>query len=184
MIAFGPLREFSIRQNGPTEAPASTRVVPSARAQTSNANVAAPSAAAASAQRFDVKVAVDAYLARIPADQRARSDAYFEGGYWLELWDFLLGVAISIFLLQSRLSARLRDWAAKNELELQKAKALDEDKLAELAISDENVAVQFAVNQAKHREYRALATYLHRGMNHNDAVAAYWLDHPQQQAAD
>ena len=62
---------------------------------------------------FDVKAATDAYLATVPADKRARSDAYFEGGYWLELWDFLLGVAISIFLLQSRLSARLRDWAAR-----------------------------------------------------------------------
>ena len=43
-------------------------VVPSARAQTSNANTATLSAAAASAQRFDVKAAVDAYLAQIPAD--------------------------------------------------------------------------------------------------------------------
>jgi len=47
----------------------------------------------------------------VPADKRARSDAYFEGGYWLILWDFLLGAAISIFLLQSCISARLRDFA-------------------------------------------------------------------------
>jgi hypothetical protein len=32
---------------------------------------------------FDVKAAVDAYLASVPAAARARSDAYFEGGYWL-----------------------------------------------------------------------------------------------------
>ena len=30
-----------------------------------------------------------AYLASVPADARARSDAYFEGGYWVSLWQFL-----------------------------------------------------------------------------------------------
>jgi len=50
-------------------------------------------------------------LNTVPADKRAKSDAYFEGGYWLLLWNFLGGVAISIFLLASRLSARLRDFA-------------------------------------------------------------------------
>ena len=49
----------------------------------------------------------------MPADKRAKSDAYFEGGYWLILWDFLLSVAISIFLLASRISARLRDFAER-----------------------------------------------------------------------
>jgi hypothetical protein len=41
--------------------------------------------------RFDVEAATNAYLAEIPAAARARSDAYFEGGYWLILWDFLWG---------------------------------------------------------------------------------------------
>src|SRR5882762_7924618 len=78
------------------------------------ANVPAASTATTSAgPAFDVKAAVDAYLATVPPDKKARSDAYFEGGYWLQLWDFLLGAAIAIFLLQSRLSARLRDWAAR-----------------------------------------------------------------------
>ena len=49
----------------------------------------------------------------MPADKRAKSDAYFEGGYWLLLWNFLLGTAISIFLLSSRISARLRDFAER-----------------------------------------------------------------------
>jgi STE24 endopeptidase len=49
----------------------------------------------------------------VPADKRARSDAYFEGGYWLILWNFLLSAAISIFLLASRISARLRDFAER-----------------------------------------------------------------------
>jgi len=62
---------------------------------------------------FDVKAAVDAYLATVPPDKKTRSDAYFEGGYWLQLWDFLLSSAIVIFLLHSRLSARMRNWAQR-----------------------------------------------------------------------
>ena len=62
---------------------------------------------------FDVKAATDAWLATIPPDKKARSDAYFEGGYWLQLWDFLLNAAIMLFFLQSRLSARMRNWAER-----------------------------------------------------------------------
>jgi STE24 endopeptidase len=73
-----------------------------------------PPAATISAQNpasFDPASATQAWLDTVPPDQRAKSDAYFEGGYWLILWNFLLGTAISIFLLQSRISARLRDLA-------------------------------------------------------------------------
>src|SRR5262245_48611196 len=62
---------------------------------------------------FDVKAAVDAYLATVPQDKKAKSDAYFEGGYWLQLWDFLIGAVIAIFLMQTRLSARMRDWSVR-----------------------------------------------------------------------
>ena len=61
----------------------------------------------------DPAAATRSWLASVPADKRAKSDAYFEGGYWLILWDFLLSAAISIFLLQSRISARLRDFAER-----------------------------------------------------------------------
>jgi hypothetical protein len=40
---------------------------------------------------FNAEAATNAYLAQIPANARARSDAYFEGGYWMILWDFLYG---------------------------------------------------------------------------------------------
>lgn len=59
----------------------------------------------------DPATATRAWLDTVPPDKRAKSDAYFEGGYWLILWNFLLAAAISIFLLNSRLSARLRDFA-------------------------------------------------------------------------
>jgi len=58
---------------------------------------------------FDPAAATQAWLDSVPRNQRERSDAYFEGGYWLILWNFLLTAAISVFLLASRLSARLRD---------------------------------------------------------------------------
>ena len=59
----------------------------------------------------DPAAATKAWLDTVPAEKRARSDAYFEGGYWLLLWNFLLSAAISILLLQSRVAARLRDFA-------------------------------------------------------------------------
>src|SRR5208282_3534230 len=58
---------------------------------------------------FDASAATNAYLAQIPADKTARSNAYFEGGYWLILWDFLYGVVVALLLLNLRWSARMRD---------------------------------------------------------------------------
>src|ERR1700730_11097949 len=84
-----------------------------AQAQTSDTHLTAGSGSAAAAQPFDVKAAVDAYLASVPAAQRARSDAYFEGGYWLLLWDFLSTVVVMWILLRFRWSARMRDLAER-----------------------------------------------------------------------
>jgi STE24 endopeptidase len=58
-----------------------------------------------------VDKATRAYLDRIPPDKKAQSDAYFEGGYWLQLWEFLYGTGVAVLLLQGRLSARMRDLA-------------------------------------------------------------------------
>jgi STE24 endopeptidase len=74
--------------------------------------VEVPAAAQASAQ-FDAAAATDAYLAAIPAHARAKSDAYFEGGYWLILWDFLFAVAIYILVLRFRWSAGMRNLAER-----------------------------------------------------------------------
>jgi STE24 endopeptidase len=62
---------------------------------------------------FDPVAATEAYLAKVSPEQRARSDAYFEGGYWLQLWGFLYGAGVAILLLATRLSARMRDLAAR-----------------------------------------------------------------------
>ena len=69
--------------------------------------------AAQPSDHFDPQAATDAYLAEIPAAARARSDAYFEGGYWLILWDFLYGVAVALLLLNLRWSAKMRDLAER-----------------------------------------------------------------------
>jgi len=61
----------------------------------------------------DADTATQAYMDRMPAAAVARSNAYFEGGYWLQLWNFLLGLAISAIVLGGRRSARVRDWAQR-----------------------------------------------------------------------
>lgn len=70
-------------------------------------------AEAQASPHFDATAATNAYLAQIPDDKTARSDAYFEGGYWMILWDFLYGVIVALLLLNLRWSARMRDLAER-----------------------------------------------------------------------
>ena len=84
-----------------------------ARAQQIAKQPAATTASVLDAQSFDPAAATQVWLNSVPPEKRAKSDAYFEGGYWLILWNFLLTVAISIFLLASRISARMRDFAER-----------------------------------------------------------------------
>jgi STE24 endopeptidase len=72
-----------------------------------------PIPAAASGDHIDPAAATAAYLATMPADKRARSDAYFEGGYWVLLWDFLINAAILLALLHFGASARIRSAAVR-----------------------------------------------------------------------
>jgi STE24 endopeptidase len=67
----------------------------------------------AAAGHFDADAATAAYLATMTPAARARSDAYFEGGYWLVLWDFLFGLLLAWALLGWRFSARMRDFAVR-----------------------------------------------------------------------
>lgn len=74
--------------------------------------VTVPPAAKASAS-FGPDAATNAYLAEIPAGAKARSDAYFEGGYWLILWDFVYGLGVVLLLLNLRWSAGFRNLAER-----------------------------------------------------------------------
>jgi STE24 endopeptidase len=57
-----------------------------------------------------IEAAVQSYLAKMTPEQVATSNAYFEGGYWLLLWDTLLAVGIGWLLMASGFAVRLRNW--------------------------------------------------------------------------
>ncbi|MDP6675903.1 MAG: M48 family peptidase, partial [Gammaproteobacteria bacterium] len=58
---------------------------------------------------FDVESATQAYLNRLDSEQSAASDAYYEGGYWVNLWGFLYGLMVAWILLKFRISTKMRD---------------------------------------------------------------------------
>ena len=62
---------------------------------------------------FNIQSATRSYLDRLTPEKKQKSDAYFEGGYWIQLWDFLYGTAVAGLWLGTRLSARMRDWASR-----------------------------------------------------------------------
>ncbi len=70
-------------------------------------------AAAQPGPDFDVDRATQAWLALLSPEQRARSDAYFEGQYWMRLWSTLYTVAVMWLLLRSGASRRMRDAAER-----------------------------------------------------------------------
>jgi STE24 endopeptidase len=60
---------------------------------------------------FDAAKATDKYLARVSGEARAKSDGYFEGGYWLQLVDLLYALGVASLLLWLQISSRISDWA-------------------------------------------------------------------------
>lgn len=67
----------------------------------------------AAAAAFDPEAATRAYLTTLNGAARAKSDAYFEGGYWLLLWGALATVLISWIELRFGWSARWSGWAGR-----------------------------------------------------------------------
>jgi STE24 endopeptidase len=61
----------------------------------------------------DADAATQAYLDRLPADVVARANAYAEGGYWLQLWNFLALLAVCAVVLGGGRSARVRDFTQR-----------------------------------------------------------------------
>ncbi|HTS04587.1 MAG TPA: hypothetical protein VMP68_03320, partial [Candidatus Eisenbacteria bacterium] len=85
-----------------------------AAAQTTASAPATPtSTTTTTATAFDINAAVDAYLAKMPPARRAMSDAYFEGGYWLILWDLIVTLIIMWLLLHFKWSAKMRNLAER-----------------------------------------------------------------------
>jgi STE24 endopeptidase len=65
----------------------------------------------AHAQGFDPDAATEAYLATLSDAARAKSDAYFEGGYWLILIDAVYAAGVALILLFTRVSSGMRSFA-------------------------------------------------------------------------
>ena len=62
---------------------------------------------------FDPAAATQAYLDQITGVARARSDAYFEGGYVIEIATAIFSIGVAFALLHTGLSARMRDFAER-----------------------------------------------------------------------
>ncbi len=60
-------------------------------------------------QILDPVAATEVWMQTMSAEETARSDAYFQGGYWLILWNFLIGIFVAWLLLGKKRAARLRD---------------------------------------------------------------------------
>ena len=90
--------------------------VPGAWAEPPSAGTTAVSPAvttAPSVAAFDADAATAAYMGSMSQQAVERSNAYFEGGNWLILWDVVVSVLCYWLLLRTRFSVRMRDWAER-----------------------------------------------------------------------
>jgi STE24 endopeptidase len=90
----------------PIATPAVPRAAPTTRIEVAQLPPAGVSS-------FSAEKATDAYLARISAKDKAKSDAYFEGGYVLQLVDLVYVLAVAAILLWPGVSRRMRQNAEK-----------------------------------------------------------------------
>lgn len=65
----------------------------------------------AAAPAFDPVAETEKIMAQLPAEARAKSDAYFEGGYWILLWDVVVTVGLTALLYRLGVYTRLRTLA-------------------------------------------------------------------------
>jgi|WetSurMetagenome_2_1015567.scaffolds.fasta_scaffold00004_50 STE24 endopeptidase len=63
-------------------------------------------------RHFDADSATKAYLSVLSPDQKEKSDSYFEGGYWISLWQFIIEVFIAFIFLYLGLSKQVIKIAA------------------------------------------------------------------------
>ena len=70
-------------------------------------------AAASAVHAFDVDTATRAYLDTLQGAARAKSDAYFEGGYWLPLWGALISILAYWIMLRFGWSSAWSRWAQR-----------------------------------------------------------------------
>ena len=66
-----------------------------------------------SAETFDPLAATETYLKSLAPEARAKSDAYFEGNYYLQVFNLVVGLLISWIFLQFRITVKIRDLAER-----------------------------------------------------------------------
>lgn len=66
-------------------------------------------------EAFDPEVATQQYLDTLSPEAKEKSDSYFEGGYWLILWNLLYGIAVAWIFLGLGLSKWIKSIATKAE---------------------------------------------------------------------
>jgi STE24 endopeptidase len=62
---------------------------------------------------FDPVAETEKIMAQLPAEARAKSDAYFEGGYWLLLWNVVGSLVITWLLYRFGVPIKLRNIAER-----------------------------------------------------------------------
>jgi STE24 endopeptidase len=70
-------------------------------------------ARAQSGPGFDVEKATEAWVGTLSPEQRAKSDAYFEGGYVLQVVDLVYALGVAALFLLTPLSRRMRALAGR-----------------------------------------------------------------------
>lgn len=68
---------------------------------------------AAAGGAFDVEAATRVYLDTLQGPAREKSDAYFEGGYWLILWGTAVAMLIDWLILRFRMASAFRNLAER-----------------------------------------------------------------------
>lgn len=62
---------------------------------------------------FNVDSATEHWLNTVSGAARAKSDAYFEGGYWLQLWGTVYAVLVAGIFMLTGLSRRMKAWVSR-----------------------------------------------------------------------
>lgn len=65
------------------------------------------------APAFDPIAETEKIMAQLPAEARAQSDAYFEGGYWILLWDVVVTLGLTALLYRLGVYSKLRTLAER-----------------------------------------------------------------------
>ena len=103
---------MEVRAQSPTQP--QTSQAPASPSATSPLTAAEPAPAKPTASgKMDPVAATQTFMNRLQGEVRAKGDAYTEGGYWLMLWNLVYALVVMWFLLSSRISSRIRDFAER-----------------------------------------------------------------------